>query len=305
MPRTLSSVLGDETLGRSLLGFCVFQAVFYAGFVSLFPASTVKQRGWLLTALNSFVSTAVSIPYLFSWFAGEGRLPEQDFQSWTVPTTVFCAFFMSYLIGDLVLGTLFYPSQMNWGTGYFHHTMYLVLLPLAMMSDIAGNFTLMCILELPTLLLALAQINKSLRHDYVFGASYFLTRILLHVYAIYEFWIGYPGSFINRAIPIAIFPLHAMWFRQWCRQQLRLRRKMRVSKKGDNLKDDFGGRTLCKRNTTEAAIKQEILHHESQLHSADHHKDITTVFLGNKKNNASGRLRVAGTGKRATMSFKN
>ncbi|KAJ3266197.1 hypothetical protein HDU77_002328 [Chytriomyces hyalinus] len=304
MPRIFSDVISDPIFTVSLVAFCCFQVVFYHGLIYLYPKSfaTTKQRGWILTALNSLVSVAVSIPYNLS-FSGKVLLPEQAFQSWTQTTTIFCAFFMSYLIGDLVLGTLCYPSQMNPWTGYFHHTLYLILIPLSMTIDLAGNFVWMCILELPTLILAVAQIDKSLRSDLLFGASYFTTRIVLHVFAIYQFYIGY-RDIVHLLIPVGIFPLHAMWFRQWCRQQLRLRRKEQPTASPT---DDSRATQEIQKQISEAVddLARRTRDQASQKsYSADNHKDVAAVFLGKKGHGShAGRLRAA-MGKRAS-SLKN
>ncbi|KAI8617890.1 hypothetical protein BC830DRAFT_1111361 [Chytriomyces sp. MP71] len=226
-PQEVGAVLGDPTFTASIGGFFLFQILFYTALARCFPITFLseKARAWILTGLNSLVSVLVSLPFWASFLARlDLSLPQKGFQEWTTAIRVFCGFFMSYLLGDLVLGSLLYRSQMGPSTGYFHHFLYLLLIPIALVYDLGGNFALMSFLELPTLVMAVAQVHKPLRNDALFGALYFLTRIMLHLVIVEQFVVGYPGKWLV-LFPVLLLPLHIYWFLEWVQQQVRIRRE--------------------------------------------------------------------------------
>ncbi|KAJ3389145.1 hypothetical protein HDU80_011548 [Chytriomyces hyalinus] len=225
--KSVSEVLGNLSFTASFCCFYVVQIVVYSILTTRVPKTfgTDKQRAWILTGLNSAVSTATSIPYVVSFFAQlHVPLPERGFQQWNTSTSMFCGYFAAYLVADITLGVNFYPMQMGPSTGYFHHSLYTLLIPIGFMFNLAGTFTLMCCTEIPTLIMAMGQINQTFRSDLLFGATYFITRICLHVMIIQQFVVGYPGDKWLWLFPASLFPLHAFWFGEWCLQQIRLRR---------------------------------------------------------------------------------
>ncbi|KAJ3129825.1 hypothetical protein HK098_008059 [Nowakowskiella sp. JEL0407] len=137
---------------------------------------------------------------------------------------VICAFFITYCISDLLIGVIHYKSQITFLTGWFHHTLYFFLVSSILTWNFQGLFALYGILELPTLLLGLGSIQKAFRHDMVYGAIFFSTRIVFHLFLAYRLFVDFNGSRIWTAA-VAVFPLHILWFNQWIQQQRRLRRQ--------------------------------------------------------------------------------
>jgi hypothetical protein len=78
-------------------------------------------------------------------------------------------------------------------------------------------------MELPSFLMGIAQIHKPFRNDILFGISFFITRIVIHIaYIFYIALISFRGTWIF-IIPLLPLPLHIYWFYEWCVQQLRKR----------------------------------------------------------------------------------
>lgn len=99
---------------------------------------------------------------------------------------------------------------------------------LVLLWMILGRFTnafgLFLIMELPTCVLSLGQVNPALRHDLIFGGSFFATRICLHIY-LFEKIFSFRHLSNVWMIIFAAFLLHIHWFYGWIKQQIRLLRK--------------------------------------------------------------------------------
>jgi len=107
-------------------------------------------------------------------------------------------------------------------SGYFHHTIYSIMVVSLLSSRVPGGFCTMGILELPTAIMALGCINKRFRNDNLFGATFFATRIAIHVYFIVDLYLAFPGRYLWMVLA-GVFPLHLMWFSGWIKQQIRIR----------------------------------------------------------------------------------
>lgn len=89
-------------------------------------------------------------------------------------------------------------------------------------------FSICLLEEIPTLIMALGRVHKSLRSDMLFGLTYGLLRVGLHTILVYN-TVTYSGG--DDRIYVIQFNfgltwcLHANWFVAWIRQQMRLRRE--------------------------------------------------------------------------------
>lgn len=113
---------------------------------------------------------------------------------------------------DLSLGMIYYRNKIGLLTGWIHHITYIIVLIWAISNQFCSIFIMMCILEVPTFLLALGSMRVRLRRDALFAASFVLTRILFHAYAILSAWnmeLRF-GPVVN-ALTI-FFPVHCYWF---------------------------------------------------------------------------------------------
>ncbi|KAI7902747.1 uncharacterized protein BX663DRAFT_400917, partial [Cokeromyces recurvatus] len=137
-----------------------------------------KQISWILTLASSFVCTFVSIPYfIMFWKSGwdMSRLSTDSF----IHTTITC-FFISYLALDLLLGSVYYRNRITILTGWIHHPLYICILFWLLRWRSASFFTANCLLELPTLILALGSMRGNLRCDILFAFTFFILRLVFH-----------------------------------------------------------------------------------------------------------------------------
>lgn len=124
---------------------------------------------------------------------------------------------------DLFYGLIFYREQLSLLTTYIHHTLYIWLMYFIITGDgifiktptpFSKAFMWCLIEELPTFLLALGSIFPSLRSDLAFGISFFLLRIVYHLYVFYITWnLGaYTPMIVLYFITLG---MHFIWFYTW------------------------------------------------------------------------------------------
>ncbi|OBZ82870.1 hypothetical protein A0J61_09080 [Choanephora cucurbitarum] len=205
---TFSQAFSQPVIPISLLASTCTLLGFFFYMKSRF-AKTEKQVSWILTLASSFVCTVVSIPYFVRfWLSGWDMASlqvESDYHS-----AVAC-FFISYLVLDLTLGSIYYVKQITILTGWIHHPLYIYILSWLIRCQSSSFFTTNCILELPTLVLALGSMQKRWRCDILFAVSFFVLRLVFHSYMIIalkqkhrleSLWV----------LAVVVFPLHIYWF---------------------------------------------------------------------------------------------
>ncbi|TPX64296.1 hypothetical protein SpCBS45565_g05998 [Spizellomyces sp. 'palustris'] len=193
---------------------------------SLFPThfASEKQRAWIITGLTAVVMTTGSLPFQYSFFfTGPTSLADIPLMDSAFAIGL-CGFFASYCVTDLLLGTLFYRSEVHPLSGYLHHSLYGWMSASLVAYHVPGGFCTLSILELPTLVMAIGRINKAWRSDAVFGATFFTTRICLHIYFVIEIWRAWPGRQLYWFL-LSVLPLHLLWFKGWVQQQIRMRKE--------------------------------------------------------------------------------
>lgn len=182
---------------------------FFYGCILSGLAKTEKQISWLLTFASSLVCTIISMPCFYRFIASGGDMRllgiEEGWQ------TAMVCFFITYLALDLSLGSIYYRRRITVLTGWFHHTLYIFVLTWFLRMRTASFFCTAAILELPTLILAIGSLCKSLRCDILFATSFFLLRLVFHVWMIGA--LKYYHRIENLwLVAVAILPLHLYWF---------------------------------------------------------------------------------------------
>jgi uncharacterized protein with PQ loop repeat len=130
------------------------------------------------------------------------------------------------LIADMVFGWLYYPDQMNLVTGWMHHVIYMFMIPAIMANHLAGAFMINMFMELPTIFLAIGYLFPPLRSEYLFGSTFFVTRIGILSSLVFHLFFAFQLHRVwgDRTIPIiaslCTFPLHIYWFSKWVIRQL-------------------------------------------------------------------------------------
>ncbi|KAI9299705.1 hypothetical protein BJ944DRAFT_274004 [Cunninghamella echinulata] len=171
--------------------------------------TNTKQLSWILTGVSSLVCSIASLPRMYRfWKSGYDMY-------WLALNSnndiALVCFFQIYLFLDLALGYRYYKKQIRWVTGWFHHSMYLILLCWFLKKRIASFFVTAAILELPTLILSIGSLYPKYRSDHLFAISFFILRLVFHTsmirllkhhHHIKSLWL----------VALAILPLHLYWF---------------------------------------------------------------------------------------------
>lgn len=172
-------------------------------------ARTEREKAYVQTLLSSSITSTCSLPLVYELLTNGGDLSQiLVYRTWTVVITTF---FMTFLVMDLAIGVVFYRNKIELLTGWIHHITYLGTLTWAIYNQYTAIFIMMCLLELPTFLLALGSVRSQLRRDYLFASAFLMTRILFHAYAIKCAWQIKPFGPIVNAL-FAFFPVHCFWF---------------------------------------------------------------------------------------------
>jgi hypothetical protein len=136
-----------------------------------------------------------------------------------------CVAFQSYLLLDIGLGSIFYRSQITVLNGYFHHALYSWVVLYSLYTRLNMVFLLFWPEELPMLLMSLGALNPSIRVNMRFGFTYFVTRILWHIYLMRSL---FQQDKAIGAVAALILPLNGYWFIGWVKQNLRRRRARKL-----------------------------------------------------------------------------
>jgi hypothetical protein len=204
----ISSVFHPIVIGTSLLSAIVFGSWFTFWYKSNL-ARTERERAYVCTLLSSSITSVSSIPLVYALLTNNGQLSEiLEYRTWTVIVTTF---FMTFLVTDLVIGSIFYRNKVELLTGWIHHITYLGVLTWAISNQYTAVFVMMCSLELPTFILAIGSVRSYLRRDYLFASTFVLTRIVLHAYVIWTAYKMEPFGPVMLALS-AFFPIHCFWF---------------------------------------------------------------------------------------------
>ncbi|CEP20085.1 hypothetical protein [Parasitella parasitica] len=172
-------------------------------------AKQERQSSWFLTFVSSFICTAVSIPFVIQFCHAD-----LDMELLAMDSrfhTGFVCFFISYLILDLVLGSIYYPKHITLMTGWVHHLFYIFTLSWFPRLQISSMFTVISILELPTLVLAIGSMVHEWRSDFLFGSTFFVLRLVVHA------WMTVALKKYHRIqfmwiVAVIVYPLHIYWF---------------------------------------------------------------------------------------------
>ncbi|KAJ7611740.1 hypothetical protein FB45DRAFT_694355, partial [Roridomyces roridus] len=186
--------------------------------------ATKRQRSWIITALSSAATTFGSLPFLWDVISSGGDVtalqPRYSFAA------LVCRLFQGLLLADLIVGCCCYAEHITIAWGIVHHTAYIALLSYLIPSGAAHCFCLAAFMELPTLHLALSFLHPRLRHDVLFCALFFATRIVFHISLIFAFSTKL-GMTVVQGNPLPLvfltlaLPGHVMWFSQSVRGTIR------------------------------------------------------------------------------------
>lgn len=123
-------------------------------------------------------------------------------------------FFVSSNVMDLILGTIYYPSQLDPLTSVFHHVFYVSFMMILLLHNYSRGFVLCFFMEVPTSLLALGSVWPECRTDLGFGISFFITRLVYNVYLAGRLYYLSPEGHIWK-VCTTVLCMHIYWFYKW------------------------------------------------------------------------------------------
>ncbi|KAI8895649.1 hypothetical protein BC833DRAFT_600494 [Globomyces pollinis-pini] len=222
---SISAVWNSLMIPEFYLSLCMcsfFQIALFFGCQMKWPLKfkTPIQYAWIPTTGSSFIMTFGSLPFVKDYFTNQSDL--SSFQLLNSPYAIaFCAYFVSYLLADMIFGYIYYPQHMDIVTGWIHHTIYLVLIPALIHYKVPGAFMVAAVMELPTIFLAIGFLNEKFKSEILFGITFFLTRLLFHVYFVIQLYLVWPTQYTLIFFSTFTFPLHIYWFKRWTTRQLK------------------------------------------------------------------------------------
>ena len=228
---TLSSVMeyalpfvhtGKELFSLLSQGFSVYDLIVTAAscaFIWLFfsvverVVHTQKAKSWIVMFLSSII---LSVFGCRAYYLTESQslwdynqVYGEDFISRCV-----VLFFVSSNVMDLVLGTLYYPSQLDPLTSIVHHIFYVTFMLVLLQQNYSRGFLLCFVMEVPTGLLALGSVWQQYRTDIGFGITFFITRLMYNSYLAYRLYCLSPEGLIWR-VCLCVLCMHLFWFYKW------------------------------------------------------------------------------------------
>jgi hypothetical protein len=174
-----------------------------------------KKAAWIL----SFFASCFSAPFGFlfgprifdkAWDPAI-MLEADDLNNFLV------IFFMTYLIFDTLFGVLEYGEGFGFLSGWVHHLFYIGFLLHSYVRGYTISFGYTLPMELSSILLSGGRFFPLLRRDLLFGALFFVFRIVYHGYLLWEIYcIPNPRVVIWPPV-LGVFFLHWYWFYGWVR----------------------------------------------------------------------------------------
>jgi hypothetical protein len=196
-----------------------------------------KKMAWCISLGNSFFCTLFSIIYIMNrcpkyynlipHFPRDRELRDTFLYGTDDFAVLVCIFFAVGNATDILIGHILYNRHLSYLTTYAHHISYMWLVYFAITSNgiftsttspFAPGLVFALVEELPTFLMSLGSVFPSLRTDLGFGLTFFLFRVVFHV-----FWLFYMirMKVFYQIIILCTFTLtiHLHWFFAWCKSE--------------------------------------------------------------------------------------
>ncbi|GJJ71301.1 hypothetical protein EMPS_03651 [Entomortierella parvispora] len=151
------------------------------------------------------------------------------FQPADSPTGQFLVTFLAmYLITDLLCGIRYYKEKISFLAGWVHHINYIAISYYAcVVGKESHSIACVLVIEVPTVVIGLGFLNKRLRNDMLFGATYMILRILFDFALMHDYIFGRPSMGLSsKMIGCYKSLLHVKFFYDWVQQQIRLRKRI-------------------------------------------------------------------------------
>lgn len=145
-------------------------------------------------------------------------------------TIALVVFFMAYLIMDITLGLLYYREQVTLLAGWLHHTAYIGITYYAVTQGETFTYAMFLPMEVPTIVVGVGCLDKSLRRDMLYGFSFIIFRILFDFSLTHEVVWNREREMTTTLKTILIFKslMNLKFLQGWISQQKRLARRRRA-----------------------------------------------------------------------------
>ena len=168
---------------------------------------TDKQKSYILSVKSSFILSMLGM-YLtiFKYFVSSETI--EIVSKFTVNI------FTAYLITDLYYAITDYKIITSILQCHIHHSVYIFVNIFSLYTGYYIYYVNYMILEIPTFILSFGVMFPSYRNDTLFGITFFILRIVYHIYL----------TFLYRNIEHMLFLsnlaclLHTYWFLTWTRK---------------------------------------------------------------------------------------
>lgn len=174
---------------------------------------TIKQKAYILSIKNSITLFLFGLYFNYYYFLSDCN--EQNYlnilDNKNLMGILAIIYFSAFLATDIYIGNKEYPEYMKTLSGNIHHFVYLIINVVSLYFNVYPIYILYMLSELPSFLMSIGSFNSELRNDDLFGATFFMTRIVYHIILVMIFrkdsLLFYPG--------ICSLALHCYWFYNW------------------------------------------------------------------------------------------
>jgi hypothetical protein len=117
-----------------------------------------------------------------------------------------------FFLYDLTYGMIIERESFDTITGLLHHTFYIMLLRYLRYNNLSHLIYPFLPFEVPTMCMDIRKIYPTVSIDYLFGATFFVFRVVYNFYLIGTFT---QISEVYSVIVTVMLAVHAFWFKTW------------------------------------------------------------------------------------------
>ena len=174
---------------------------------------TLKSRSWIIMLLASSVLAPFGAYYAYDVIMNM-KWNDEYIYGEDMATRFVILYFTASNIVDFFIGFMRYREHVDPLTTVFHHIFYVIFMLVILSYNYSRGFVICFFMEIPTWFLALGSVWPSLRSDYLFGVSFFLTRVLFNAFQAYKLAQLHNDGYIWK-ICCMVLCLHLYWFKTW------------------------------------------------------------------------------------------
>jgi hypothetical protein len=197
-----------------LILFCIDYYAIYYNTIKHDKDLSEKQRAYILSVKASITLFILSLYFNYKFIKNNNDIDIYS-DNINVNDNIILQLsvlnLIAYLIMDCYIGYNKYHKYMCTLSGYTHHIIYIFISFMALTMNLSNFYLLYMIEELPTFFLSLGSYDSILRNDNLFGLTFFITRILYHIYLT---WI-FKSKPLFLILGILALSVHIYWFKNW------------------------------------------------------------------------------------------